>query len=477
VAEPYLDELDQKVVNERPPKQKGRLMIRKISRRSLLLLFLDTAAVLAAFFLTVYVHGGTWGYEYFLWSLKYFASPITFLSTVVFVTCFYIFDLYDPYKYFKAGQTFVDILYSVFLGGLILASVSYLDRTFLIARPIFVISIGALGFLVFCIRMLYDALFETRILDTRALIIGTGPLGCEIAEVIKRTPHSRVEIVGFVHPDGSIPRGDLLGLPVLGDVSSLPILINEKNVLLVILAVESGEKLPESEFLYAVLKQNVQVASAVHLFEKLEGTIPYQVVNDHYLLGFVNQVKRRNYLKVKRMVDILFSVFFLLIFSPVFLMTTALLSFQGVRKVFFVQTRIGENGAPFQLFKFRTMTYGQDGGNRITRIGQWLRKYRVDELPQMFNVLKGDMSLVGPRPEIPFFAEECQKWIPFYNVVFTVRPGLTGWAQVKFKYTTSEQDYERKFCYNLYYLKNVSPALDLIIFLKTIRIILLGRGQ
>lgn len=474
---PHLDELNQEVAHEKLPKQKRRLLIRKISRRSLFLFFLDAMAILAAFFLTVYVRGGIWSYDYFIWSVKYFLSPITFLSVLVFLTCFYIFDLYNPYKYFKTGQAFTEVLYSICLGGLVLAAASYLDRTLLIARPIFVIAIGALGILVFCIRMLYDALFETRILDARALIVGTGPLGRETAEVIKRTPHSRVKIVGFVHPDGSIPQRNLLDLPVLGDVSSLPILIDGHNVQLVILAMESSEKLSESEFLYAVLKQNAQVTSAVHLFEKLEGTIPYRVVNDHYLLGFVDQVKRRNYLKVKRMVDILFSLLFLLILSPVFLITAALLSFQGVKKVFFVQTRIGENGAPFQLFKFRTMAQSQDGENKITRIGQWLRKYRIDELPQMFNVLRGDMSLVGPRPEIPFFAEECQKWIPFYNVVFAVKPGLTGWAQVKFKYTISEQDYEQKFCYNLYYLKNVSPALDLIIFLKTIRIILLGRGQ
>ncbi len=474
---PYLDELGEKVVDRKLPKQKGRFMIRKISRRSLFLLFLDALAILAAFFLTIYLRGDSWSYEYFLWSLKYFASPITFLSTIVFLTCFYIFDLYNPYKYFKTGQTFTDILCSGFLGGLILATISYLDRSFLIARPIFIISIGVLSFLVFCIRMLYDALFATRILDTRALIFGTGSLGCEIAQMIERTPHSGIKIVGFVHPDDGILLKDLTGLPILGDASSLRGLIYEHNIQLVILSVGSTEKLSESEFLYAMLKHNVQVISAVHLFEKLEGTIPYQVINDHYLLGFVDQVKRRNYLKVKRIIDILFSLFFLVVLSPVFLMTILLLSFQGVRRIFFVQIRIGENGIPFRLFKFRTMAEDSSGEKKITRIGQWLRKYRIDELPQVFNVLRGDMSLVGPRPEIPFFAEECQKWIPFYNVVFATRPGLTGWAQVKFKYTTSEQDYERKFCYNLFYLKNISPAVDLIILLKTIRIVLLGRGQ
>ncbi len=472
VPAPYLDELNRKVAEQKPP-QKGRFMIRKISRRSILLFFLDSAAVLLSFFLTVYIHSWT-----LMWSLNYIMSPLTFLSIPVFLTCFYIFDLYNPYKYFKKGQTFTDILYSIFLGGLILASAAYLDRSFLIARPIFIISIGVLGCMVFCIRMLYGSLFENRILKKRVLIFGTGPLGCEIAEMIKRTPHSGIEIVGFVHPEGSILLlKDLAGVPILGDGSALPALIQEHNVQLVVLGVELTEKLSESEYIYSILKHNIPVASAIHLFEKLEGTIPLQVINDHYLLGFVDEVKRRSYLKVKRMIDILFSLFLLLFFSPIFLITAALLSFQGIRKIFFIQTRVGENAAPFQLFKFRTMVHGEDGKKKVTRIGRWLRRYRIDELPQLFNVLRGDMSLIGPRPEIPFFAEECQKWFPFYNVVFAVKPGLTGWAQVKFKYTILEQDYERKFCYNLYYLKNISPALDLIILLKTIRTILLARGQ
>jgi lipopolysaccharide/colanic/teichoic acid biosynthesis glycosyltransferase len=113
---------------------------------------------------------------------------------------------------------------------------------------------------------------------------------------------------------------------------------------------------------------------------------------------------------------------------------------------------------------------------RVTALGKWLRKYRVDEIPQLLNVMNGDMSLIGPRPEIPFFVERCQNKIPFYSATFAVKPGLTGWAQVKFRHTISEKDYERKFCYNLYYLKNISPQLDLEILIKTVRIVLLGRG-
>ena len=452
-------------------KQKNHLdreapAIQRISKRSFSLFLLDAYAILAAPLFFVYIRGGSmvWSYHYFM------THPITFLSLVVFLTFFYIFDLYNPYKYFKPAQTSTEILYSIFLGSMILAAVSYLDRTFLIARTSFVFSAVLLWIFVFCIRMFYDVLFQIRTLDTKALIVGTGFLGQEIAQVIKRTPHSRIKIMGFVGQEEKTLRGNEAAFPILGKVSSIPLLVREHEIRLLILA---GE--PDLENLFT--KQNVQVTSVVHLFEKLEGAIPYQVLNDHYFLSFADQVKRQSYVRAKRVFDILFSILFLVALCPVFLVATALLSFQGTGKIFFIQTRIGKDGIPFKLIKFRTMTDGQNGENSITRVGQWLRKYRIDELPQMFNVLKGDMSLVGPRPEIPFFVEECQKWIPFYNVVLAVRPGLTGWAQVKFRYTTTEKDYERKFCYNLYYLKNISPTLDIMILLKTIRIILLGRGQ
>ena len=136
------------------------------------------------------------------------------------------------------------------------------------------------------------------------------------------------------------------------------------------------------------------------------------------------------------------------------------------------------DGKVFKLFKFRTMT-GPDATNkqRVIWIGRWLRKFRIDETPQLVNVLKGDMSLIGPRPEIEYFVQKCRGIIPYYDAVFTVRPGITGWAQVKFLHTTEIKDYPRKFCYNLFYLKNLSLQLDLLIVLKTIRVVLLGRGK
>ena len=168
----------------------------------------------------------------------------------------------------------------------------------------------------------------------------------------------------------------------------------------------------------------------------------------------------------------------LVFFSPAMILSYLLLFFYGPRNIFFIQDRIGVDGKIFKLFKFRTMT-SVDGANRqrVIWIGKWLRKFRIDETPQLINVLKGDMSLIGPRPEIDYFVEKCRAVIPYYDAVFSVRPGITGWAQVKFLHTTELKDYPRKFCYNLFYLKNLSFSLDMLIVLKTIRVVLLGRGK
>jgi lipopolysaccharide/colanic/teichoic acid biosynthesis glycosyltransferase len=175
--------------------------------------------------------------------------------------------------------------------------------------------------------------------------------------------------------------------------------------------------------------------------------------------------------------DLYFGALLLVFLSPVLLIAATSIFLSGTSDIFFFQTRIGKNGIPFRVIKLRTMAESQKGNPQVTKLGSLLRKYRIDEIPQLFNVLKGDMSLIGPRPEIPFFVSRCRNEIPFYDLVFSLRPGITGWAQVKFRYTTTAKDYERKFQFNLYYIKNVSFALDLLTILKTIRVILLGKGE
>src|SRR3989338_7067421 len=187
-------------------------MFRRISRRSLFLIILDGLAVLGAVLCAVRFHAGGWYHEFLL-------HPLPFSSVVVFLTSFYIFDLYYPFKYFKPGQTAIDVFYSVALGTLVLAAVSYLHRTFSIPRLIFAFAFCLLAVFIFLIRLFYDFVFKSGLFRAQALVIGTGPLACEIVEIIQKTQYSGIDVTGFVSKDGKTESRQESGLPVLGDIT------------------------------------------------------------------------------------------------------------------------------------------------------------------------------------------------------------------------------------------------------------------
>lgn len=441
-----------------------------ISKRSLFLLFLDTVMILLSLHLAAY-----WRYNLQVDALL--NSPSLFSLFFVYPLFFYVFDLYFPFKYYRPGKAIVDIALAVSCTVLALSALWSFNRSLTLPRPFFIIFNAVLVVGIFIVRMIYDVFFQARMIDKKTIIIGTGQLAETITHVIQKTPHSGIELIGLVS-DTSTKESKPVSVPVVGDVSQLLSLIDWYHIQLVIIAVDSKSKSSEPELMLALMRQKVQVTSAVHLFEKLDEAIPYDGVNEHFILSLMSEVRSLRYLHVKRVLDIAIVSFLLLIFSPVMIAAYLFLLLQGPRSVFFVQDRIGLDGRLFKLIKFRTMTKPDESGRqRVTWIGKWLRKFRIDETPQLLNVLKGDMSLIGPRPEIDYFVGKCRKMIPFYDAVFAVRPGITGWAQVKFLHTTELKDYPRKFCYNLFYLKNLSFSLDFLIVLKTIRVVLLGRGK
>jgi exopolysaccharide biosynthesis polyprenyl glycosylphosphotransferase len=188
---------------------------------------------------------------------------------------------------------------------------------------------------------------------------------------------------------------------------------------------------------------------------------------------------------MKRFIGFNFSLIGLILLSPLILIISILIKIDSRGPVFYRQERAGERGKIFKLLKFRSMVenaetngpvWAEQDDNRVTRIGRWMRKWRLDEIPQMFNVLKGDMSFVGPRPERSFFVEQLRKEIPFYDQRFYVKPGITGWAQIKYRYGASKGDALEKLKYDLYYIKNLSSLFDMIIIFETIKVVLFGKG-
>jgi exopolysaccharide biosynthesis polyprenyl glycosylphosphotransferase len=447
------------------PERGGPItMFRKVSKGSIFLILSDIAGIAVSFLAAVHFSGGGGGFA----ALK---DPFFICALFIFPVCFNVFDLYYPYKIFKAGYTFIDITFALTAGTAIFGVYSFLAQNTLVPKSIFFSFVAVLFVLTFCTRRIYDFLFQGRFLDKKTLIVGTGALAREIAAVIRRTPNSGIDIMGFVSDKEGQAK-----VPVVGNLEKLISLVCWHNIQLVVLALEDESKISEIDLTQVLLRRPLNVISAIYLFEQLEEALPFSVLSRHDLLSLMSRVRRLNYLKVKRLIDISGAILLLLVFFPVLFFAMLLLSFRGIKNIFYVQTRIGLNSRPFRIIKLRTMTGGAEKNRKITRLGKWLRKYRIDEFPQLFNVLRGDMSLIGPRPEIPYFVHKCHKVIPCYDVISSLKPGLTGWAQVRYKHTTSDEDYQKKFGYNLYYLKNISLSLDLEILLKTVRIILLGKG-
>ncbi len=221
-------------------------------------------------------------------------------------------------------------------------------------------------------------------------------------------------------------------------------------------------------------------------YETLTGKLSVEQMNPGWLIyseGF-----RHSHLKrlSKRVLDIVISVVMIVLLLPLSLLLAIIIKLESKGPVLFSQERVGEKKKPYRIYKFRSMVdraesqsgpkWAEDDDPRITRVGKFFRKWRLDEIPQLWNVLKGDMSFVGPRPERDFFIKELEKEIPYYGKRFTVKPGLTGWAQVSYGYGSSVEDAVEKLNYEMFYIKNMSIILDLVIILRTVKTVLFGRG-
>jgi sugar transferase (PEP-CTERM system associated) len=230
----------------------------------------------------------------------------------------------------------------------------------------------------------------------------------------------------------------------------------------------------------------VLIQDGTEVYEAITGKVPIDSIRSGWLLFSPGFRVSRSLMIYKRIASALVSIVGLLLSLPLLPFIILAITLSSPGPILYRQRRVGLDGVVFECLKFRTMrtdaeadtgpTWAADDDPRITRVGGFLRQSRMDEIPQLWNVLKGDMSLVGPRPERPEFVDRLCREIPFYGLRHTVRPGITGWAQISYKYGASIEDAKEKLCYDLFYIKNMSPGLDLLIYFRTIKIILLGRG-
>lgn len=339
-------------------------------------------------------------------------------------------------------------------------------------------------------RWVYASLFSR--LQQRVLVVGHGERGQSVVKVLKEAAKLNYQVLGYVDDNNNNVSSSLAeddGLPVLGQVADLPYLVQQLQIHEVVVAIEDRLKNKLFERLVECQVNGVRVSLMSDIYQNLYGKIPVEHIDpDSALNTMQNRLAFSRFdLGLKRLVDLMLAVVGLVILFPFLPLVILAIRLDSPGPIFYRQTRSGRGGNPFSIIKFRTMVSDaeKDGkarwaakdDYRITRVGRILRKSRVDELPQLINVLRGEMSIIGPRPERPEFIEELQQTIPFYRTRLLVKPGLTGWAQIQYSYGNTVEDALIKLQYDFYYLRFWSLWLDLYIIFQTFSVVFKFKGM
>jgi exopolysaccharide biosynthesis polyprenyl glycosylphosphotransferase len=404
-----------------------------------------------------------------------------FALVVCCITSFYYNDLYNLRIVRNFGEFASRLLQSFGIAFILLAAFYVMFPDTKIAGGPFASSIILIVGLLLPLRAICYGVMRWHLLAERVLILGTCPLAQKIIEEMEAQPHFRQTIVG-VADDGAAPSGLASQYPLLGPLEHLSKIIEEVRPDRIVVAMaERRGRLPVSQLLESQI-HGIVVEDGGEVYERLTGKVAIEslmsgrlVFSTAFCRSFLTQAASR---AVSLAVSLLGLVCLALIIGPIALA----IKLDSRGPVFFLHPRVGLRGKCFTVIKFRTMhqvpeeksEWAQDNWDRITRVGKWVRKFRLDELPQFLNVLRGDMNLVGPRPHPVSNIDLFAKHIPHYGLRSIVRPGMTGWSQIRYGYANNLEEELEKMCYDLYYIKHMSLGLDLRILVDTVKIVLLG---
>jgi len=411
------------------------------------------------------------------------AATVFMLGQIVFLA---VFQLYRLDRSTSASRFALRVFISLALGGGMLYALFavFPDGNGYRAALPEALLLSAAGLLLVRLAMVFGV--EMDWLSHRILVLGTGPEALAVERALRDISQSGVALLGF-YPIGTNPTLAVPAERIIRSTASLEDTIQRLGVNEVIVALQEqrGGLLPVSQLLNCRLR-GTRVTDLSAFFERVTGEVPVNSLKASWLIygdGFRQSWSRRF---VKRAFDLLASITLLVLAGPVMLAAALAIYLESGGPIVFRQERVGLGGRPFLLLKFRSMRtdaekdgvprWAATGDPRVTRVGRFIRRTRIDELPQIFNVLTGEMSFVGPRPERPFFVSQLTEQVPYYGARHTVKPGLTGWAQVRYSYGASVEDAVRKLQYDLYYVKNHTMFLDFLILVSTFRVVLTGEG-
>jgi sugar transferase (PEP-CTERM system associated) len=405
------------------------------------------------------------------------------LITALFTMCFYYNELYDLTTVHSKTELFVRFLQATGATAIILAVLTVMFPSLTIGGSIFLTSLGLLLVALPSVRLGLVRLTGDPHLEERILILGTGLRARALAQQIWSQHEFAYRVVGFVDElPTALPSDDPL---VIGSRNDLNRLVHQQRIDRIVVSMSDRRgSMPVDDLLQAKLS-GVRVEDAATMYERITGKILIDEIKPSWLIFSDGFDASRLTRAVKRGFDIVVASIGLVIAAPLMALTALAIWLDSPGSIFYRQERVGKDGRPFTLCKFRSMradaeqgtpVWATDKDARVTRVGRFIRLTRLDELPQLWNVLMGDMSCVGPRPERQFFVQQLAAQIPFYNTRHVVRPGVTGWAQVKYRYGSSVEDAAEKLRYDLYYIKHQSLIFDITILFDTVKVVLFRQG-
>jgi sugar transferase (PEP-CTERM system associated) len=408
------------------------------------------------------------------------------LVAVVTQLWLYFSDLYDFRVIGDRRELFVRSLHALGATSLTLAAIYYWFPDVIVGRGVFVVAAFLAITLVFGWRVAFDWASRRVAPRERLLLVGTGEGAVRLARELYERTDLGIKIVGFIDPDPAKVGAPVINPGVIGTVEDIPAIVRARRVDSVVVSLSDARGRLPMEKLLEMKLDGVRFDHLASVYEKYTGKIAVENLRPSWLIfseGF-NKSTLQNV--AKRGIDLVLSAVGIVVAAPIMLIVAAVIKLTSKGPALYHQQRVGQHGRVFTVHKFRSMrtdaeketgaVWARANDDRITPFGQFIRRSRLDELPQMWNVLCGHMSVVGPRPERPEFVSTLTKQIPFYGQRHSVRPGLTGWAQVSFSYGASVEDSMEKLQYDLFYIKNMSIALDLFIIAKTVKTVLMRKG-
>jgi sugar transferase (PEP-CTERM system associated) len=413
--------------------------------------------------------------------------PKALLIAAIFQLFLHLNDIYGFRKARPSKEYAIRICQALVMATVALCVLYFAAPDFMVGRGVFGISVLLSSIFLVLWHTFLRLYLGVRAPHTNLLVLGTGNLAREAVREILRHPELGIRVVGFVDDNPELVGVSIVNPKVVGVYEDLPQLVAKHRVDRIVVGLQDRRgKLPIKDLL-DFKTRGVAIEEATTFYERVAGKIPIENLKPSWMVFNTGFGVSKRMLVEKRILSLVVSSMMLFLFSPVMLLLMILIRLDSKGPVFYRQDRVGQGGRTFSLVKFRSMfsdaetdsgpVWSAEGDSRITRVGRFMRRTRLDELPQLFNVFRGDMSLVGPRPERPHFVQQLAEAIPFYPLRHIIKPGITGWAQINYGYASTLDHTVEKLQYDLFYIKNMSWVLDALIILETIKTVLVRKGS